>query len=322
MADFNNTQVAELADNNSASQAQKYIKHHLKFFQVDVTNGNVVGAIKAGSADNGGHGEPCHITDILTFNKCEASHTEQKQESLVNFKTVNVDSLLVSFILGALFILIFSKVARNFSKNTKPSKLQSFIEMIVLFIDDNVKSIFNTQSKLIGPLAITSFVWIVLMNLMDLVPVDYIPALTEFLGVPYFRVLPTADANITMSMALSVFILIFWFTFTRKGFMAFVKEMTLHPFNNPIFIPFNFLLESISLLSKPISLGLRLYGNMFAGEMIFIMIALFASPYTFYIQPLFSIPWAIFHILIILLQAFIFMMLTIAYLATASQEED
>ncbi len=319
MANLNNIQNApESSETTSANSSKDYIQHHLKFFQVDVTNGEIVGAVKAD-----GSGEKCHITDVLTLTKCKAAeHTVQTEQNIINFKHVNVDSLLVSFVLGALFILIFSKVARNFSKNTKPGKLQSFIEMVVLFIDDNVKSIFNTQSKLIGPLAITSFVWIVLMNTMDLLPVDYVPEIAKFLGIPYFRVLPTADANITMSMALSVFVLIFWFTFTKKGLVAFVKEMTLHPFNNPVFIPFNLVLESISLLSKPISLGLRLYGNMFAGEMIFIMIALFASPYTFYLQPFFSIPWAIFHILIVLLQAFIFMMLTVAYLATASQEED
>lgn len=320
MANLNDNQQVEQIGSVKENPSKEYIQHHLKFFQVDVTNGNVIGAVKAD-----GSNEPCNITDILTLQKCKASTSTQDESSsnsLVNFKTVNVDSLLVSFVLGALFILIFGKVARNFEKSKKPGKLQSFIEMVVLFVDSNVKSIFNTESKIVGPIAITSFVWIVLMNTMDLIPVDFIPTITSFLGVPYFRVLPTADANITMSMALSVFVLIFWFTFTRKGFVAFIKEMTLHPFNNPIFIPFNLVLESISLLSKPISLGLRLYGNMFAGEMIFIMIALFASPYTFYLQPFFSIPWAIFHILIVLLQAFIFMMLTVAYLATAAQEDE
>jgi F-type H+-transporting ATPase subunit a len=303
-------------NHSTEGSAQQYIGHHLNFFQVDVRDGSVVHAQKQ-------DGTKCYLTDILTFNKCEAVHTVKKEEShLVNPYTVNVDSLLVSFVLGMLFILIFSRVAKKFTTTGKPGKLQTFIEMVVLFVDGNVKSIYTRRSRLIAPVAITSFVWILLMNTMDLIPVDWVPMIAQMIGVPYFRVLPTADINITMSMALSVFVLIFWFTFTRKGLKGFIKEMTLHPFNHPVFIPFNFVLESISLLSKPLSLGLRLFGNMFAGEMIFIMIALFNTAYTFAFQPVLSVPWAIFHILIICLQAFIFMMLTVVYLAAASTDEE
>ena len=305
------------ADAAKSSPSQEYIQHHLKFLQVDVRDGSVVGAQTK-------DGTQCYISDILTFKGCVPSHTvagERKEAHLVNPYVVNVDSLLISFLLGALFIIIFSKVARTFTRTAKPGKLQTLVEMTVLFVDGSVKSLFTRRSRLIAPVAITSFIWVLLMNCMDLIPVDWIPDIAGLMGVPYFRVLPTADINITMSMALSVFVLIFWYTFTRKGFTGFVKELTLHPFNHPVFIPFNFVLESISLLSKPLSLGLRLFGNMFAGEMIFIMIALFSSAYTFYLQPLLSVPWALFHILIICLQAFIFMMLTVVYLAAAADEE-
>ncbi len=302
---------------NSEKDVHQYIEHHLHFLQVDLRDGTVVNAVTK-------DGQPCHVTDILTFNGCKAAHTSKDAgpAPLINPNTVNVDSLLVSFVLGALFIILFAAVARKFTTTGKPGKLQTMVEMAVLFIDGNVKSIFTRRSRLIAPVAITSFIWILLMNIMDLIPVDWVPDLAGLLGVPYFRVLPTADANITMSMAVSVFVLMFWYTFTRKGVMGFVKEMTLHPFNHPVMIPFNFMLESISLLSKPISLGLRLFGNMFAGEMIFIMIALLNTAGTFYTQPLLSVPWAIFHILIICLQAFIFMMLTVVYLASAADENE
>ncbi len=304
------------------NSSKNYIQHHLNFFQVDLRDGTVVNAQTK-------DGQPCKITDILTFNKCEAAHHSSSTQSdsssghsLINPYTVNVDSLLVSFVLGALFIVIFSSVARKFTTKDKPGRLQTFVEMIVLFIDSSVKSVFNRNSRLIAPIAITSFIWILLMNIMDLIPVDWVPSIASLIGVPYFRVLPTADVNITMSMALSVFALIIWYSITRKGFVGFIKELTMHPFNHPVFIPFNFLLETMSLLSKPLSLSLRLFGNMFAGEMIFIMIALLNGPISSIIQPVLSVPWALFHILVICIQAFIFMMLTVVYLASATDVED
>lgn len=308
-----------MSEHSNENQSQEYIKHHLNFFQVNVKDGSVVNA----ELKDGSHGQ-CYLTDILTFKGCQAKEIveePQGQKSFVNTETVNVDSLLISGILGIIFFLIFHKIAKNFNLKGKPTKLQSAIEMIVLFVQDSVNSIFNLRSRLIAPVALTSFVWILMMNTLDLIPVDWIPKLANLVGIPYFRILPTADVNITMSMALCVFILMFWFYFTRKGVLGFLKEITLHPFNHWAFIPFNFVLESISLLSKPISLGLRLFGNMFAGEMIFIMVALLASPWTMWTQSFLSVPWALFHILIIVLQAFIFMMLTIVYLASAAQEE-
>jgi len=153
---------------------------------------------------------------------------------------------------------------------------------------------------------------------MDLIPVDFLPYLgTEVFGLPALRVVPTADVNITLSMALAVFVLILFYSIKMKGVGGFVKELTMQPFNHPVFIPINLILEGVSLLSKPVSLGLRLFGNMYAGELIFILIA---GLLPWWSQWMLSLPWAIFHILIITLQAFIFMVLTIVYLSMASEE--
>jgi F-type H+-transporting ATPase subunit a len=168
---------------------------------------------------------------------------------------------------------------------------------------------------LVAPLALTIFVWIFLMNLMDLVPIDYIPFATQLLGLSHFKLVPTTDPNATIGMALGVFILILFYSIKIKGVGGFVGELTLQPFGK-FGLPANLFLEGVNLVAKPVSLSLRLFGNMYAGEMIFILIALLP----FYLQWTLSLPWAIFHILIITLQAFIFMTLTIVYLDMAHQE--
>lgn len=232
------------------------------------------------------------------------------------FWTVNIDSMIFSVILGALFIWIFRKVAVTATSGV-PDKLQCFVEMVVEFVDDTVKGIFHGKSKLIAPLALTVFIWVFLMNLMDLIPVDYLPYTAQLLGVPNLRVVPSADVNITMSMALGVFALIIIYSIKMKGVSGFVKELTLNPFNHWALIPVNLALELVTLLSKPISLGLRLFGNMYAGELVFILIA---GLLPWWSQWLLSVPWALFHILVITLQAFIFMVLTIVYLSMASED--
>jgi F-type H+-transporting ATPase subunit a len=176
---------------------------------------------------------------------------------------------------------------------------------------------YQGQNPLIAPLSLTVFVWVFLMNLMDLIPIDFLPFISEkFFRFPAMRVVPSADINITLSMSLGVFVLILFYSIKVKGLIGFCKELTLQPFNHPVFFIFNFLLELVSLLSKPISLGLRLFGNMYSGEMIFILIA---GLLPWWSQFSLNVPWAIFHILIISLQAFIFMVLTIVYLSMASQ---
>lgn len=235
------------------------------------------------------------------------------------FWAINIDSIVISFVVGVLFLFLFYKVASKATSGV-PGKLQCFIEMIVEFVDKTVKEIFEGKDKLIAPLALTVFVWVFLMNAIDLIPVDFPPEFAKLFGIDYLRAVPTADVSITLSMSFGVFLLIIFYGIKFKGFGGFVKDYTLHPFNHWACIPINLVLELVTLLAKPVSLGLRLFGNMYAGELIFILIA---GLLPWWSQWMLSLPWAIFHILIITLQAFIFMVLTIVYLsmASATQEE-
>jgi len=212
-------------------------------------------------------------------------------------------------------------VARRASVGT-PGKLQAAIELVVEFVDTAVRDAFHGKSALIAPLSLTIFTWVFLMNLMDLLPVDWLPLAAAAVGVPYLKVVPTTDVNVTFAMSLSVFLLTLFYSVKIKGAGGFLKELTLHPIAPPtrgvgllaapLIIAFNFLLETVSMLAKPISLSLRLFGNMYAGELIFVLIALLGL-----YQIPFHFGWAVFHILVITLQAFIFMMLTIVYLSQA-----
>ena len=189
-----------------------------------------------------------------------------------NFFAINVDSMFWAIVLGLLFIFLFRKVAKK-AETGVPSRFQAAIEMIVEFVDTSVKETFHGKSDLIAPLALTIFVWVFFMNLMDLIPVDWIPFTAHAIGIPYMKVVPTTDVNITFAMALTVFALIIFYTIKYKGVGGFVKELTLQPFNHPAAIPVNLILEGVALLAKPLSLSLRLFGNLFAGELIFILIA-------------------------------------------------
>ncbi|UDG80551.1 ATP synthase subunit a [Candidatus Hartigia pinicola] len=247
--------------------------------------------------------------DLRTF-KLIQSHASP------TFWTLNIDSLFFSVVVGCLFLWLFRIIAVNVSSGI-PGKLQTAIELIVSFVDNKVRDMYHGKNKIIAPLALTVFVWIFLMNILDLFPIDFIPYISEYyLGLPALRIVPTADLNITMSMALGVFVLILFYSIKIKGMSKFMKELTLQPFNHPIFIPINLIIEGVTFISKPISLGLRLFGNMYAGELIFILIA---ALFPCWSQWLLSLPWAIFHILIITLQSFIFMVLTIIYLSMASE---
>ena len=233
-----------------------------------------------------------------------------------SFWTLNIDSLFFSVVLGIFFLWLFRRVAKKATSGV-PGKFQTAVEMLIGFVDSNVRDMYHGKSKVIAPLALTVFVWVLLMNALDLLPIDFIPYIGEhILGLPALRIVPTADVSITLSMAIGVFVLILFYSFKMKGVKGFAKELTLQPFNHPLFIPVNLILEGVSLLSKPVSLGLRLFGNMYAGELIFILIA---GLLPWWSQWLLSLPWAIFHILIITLQAFIFMVLTIVYLSMASE---
>lgn len=259
----------------------------------------------------------------------KVAHTAQEASDM-GFMAIHLDSMLWSIGLGILFCALFWLVAKKATSGV-PGKLQSALEMIVEFVDTNVRDSYTGTSKLIAPLALTIFVWVFLMNLMDLIPIDYIPHLAQTIGGAmghdphhvYMKIVPSTDPNVTLGMSFSVFALIIYYSIKEKGLGGFVGELTLHPFSakNPIvkiiLIPINFILEFVTLIAKPISLGLRLFGNMYAGELIFVLIALMP----FWIQWALSVPWAIFHILVITLQAFVFMMLTIVYLSLASQTE-
>jgi len=268
----------------------EYIKHHL-------TNATMC------STENG-----------IAFNKACSD---------AGFWAWHVDSLAWSVALGLLFILGFRAVAKKATSGV-PGKLQAFIELIVEFVDDNVKSTYHGKSDLIAPLALTIFVWVLLMNLMDLVPVDWLPSIAGLIGQygfgmdphdVYMKAVPTTDLNVTFALALGVFVLILYYSIKMKGFGGFTKELTMQPFNHWAFIPLNFILETVTLLARPLSLALRLFGNLYASELIFILIATIG-----YMQLPLHFAWAVFHILVLPLQAFIFMMLTIVYLSLASED--
>ena len=248
----------------------------------------------------------------------------------MGFTAIHLDSMGWSIGLGLIFCLLFWTVAKAANAGI-PGKFQAAIEMIIEFVDSSVRDTFHGKSRLIAPLALTIFVWIFLMNLMDLVPVDFIPYTAQLIGAHvfgmdphhvYFKIVPTTDPNVTLGMALSVFALTIFYSIREKGLVGFGAEFALNPFNpsNPLLkallIPVNILLELVTFIARPISLALRLFGNMYAGELIFILIALLP----FWVQWALSVPWAIFHILIITLQAFIFMMLTIVYMSMATEK--
>ena len=258
-----------------------------------------------------------HHLQNLTFGKFPDghwgfAHTSQEAADM-GFMAVHVDTLGFSFVLGALFLFFFARAAKKASIEA-PSGFQNFVESIVDFIDENVRGSFNGKNPLVAPLALTTFIWIVLMNTMDLVPVDWLPTLFAAMGVEYLKVVPTTDPNATFGMSIGIFILILYYSIKEKGLGGFAGELTLHPFGKWM-LPANLFLEGVNLLAKPVSLALRLFGNMYAGEMIFILIALLP----FWIQWSLSLPWAIFHILIVLLQEFIFMTLVIVYMDMGQQ---
>lgn len=282
----------------------EYIQHHL-------TN-LTYGQLPAGYERYDG--------SVLTESTWTMAHGSAEAAAM-GFTAFHVDSLAWSFGLGVIFCWLFARVAKNATTGV-PGRMQNFIEMIVEFIDSNVKDMFHGRNPLVAPLALTIFVWVFLMNLMDLIPVDVVPELMMAMGVEYQKIVPSTDPNITLGMALGVFILMLYYSIKIKGVGGFVKELTMHPFNHPIFIPVNLFMELVGLLAKPFSLGLRLFGNMYAGEMIFILIAVMYSAGLFFglFGGLLQIGWAIFHILVITLQAFIFMVLTVVYLSMAHED--
>ncbi len=245
----------------------------------------------------------------------------------LGFWAVNVDTLGISFALGLIFLLLFRSVARKAAAGV-PTGAQNFVEWVVEFIDSSVRGSFTAKNNMVAPLALTVFTWIFMMNFMDLIPIDFGPKVAEALGIGHFKFVPTTDPNATFGMAIGVFMLVVFYSFKMKGAGGFFAELAFQPFPK-FLLPFNLVLEGVNLIAKPISLALRLFGNMYAGEMIFILIALMGGAWAgvsaggvtlFGSQVLLSLGWGIFHILIVTLQAFIFMTLTIVYLDMAHQE--
>ncbi|OUV63056.1 MAG: F0F1 ATP synthase subunit A [Gammaproteobacteria bacterium TMED119] len=272
-----------------------------------------------------------HLTN-LTYGKHPDGHwgfAHSSQEATdMGFWAIHVDTMMWSFIIGFLFLFFFSKAGKSATQGV-PGGLQNFVEMVVEFIDDNVKGTFNGKNPLVAPLALTVFVWVLGMNLMDLVPVDWLPVLAQVVtGDPhvYMKVVPTTDPNATMGMSLTIFLMTIYYSLKVKGPGGFAAELTMQPFSakfpmNILLMPINLFLEGVALFAKPVSLGLRLFGNLYAGEMIFILIALMYGGGLAIgaLGGVLQLAWAIFHILVVVLQAFIFMVLSVVYLNMAHE---
>jgi len=305
-----------------ASEGQtstEYIQHHLQNL--------AYGKLEAGYTRADG--------SVVTQDTWTIAHSAQEAADM-GFWAIHLDTLGWSIALALILGFVFRKAIAGANTGT-PKGVQSFVELIVDFVNNTVTDIFHHKNRVIAPMALTIFTWVFMMNLMDLIPVDWLPQVAAAAaGDPhfYFKVVPTTDPNATMGMALTVFALMVFYSITQKGFIGFIKELTMHPFAPPtkgaaivlapLMIAINFILETVSLIAKPISLGLRLFGNMYAGEMIFILIALMfgagalMAGMGFFLQ----MGWAIFHILVITLQAFVFMVLTIVYMAMAHDVEE
>ncbi len=258
-----------------------------------------------------------HHLGFLTYGKTEDGHLgfahTAEEATEMGFWSIHVDTMLMSVVLGLIFLGLFYSVSRKATSGV-PGGLQNAVEFVVEMVQTSIKNSFHGKCAYLGPLALTIFCWIFLMNVMDLVPVDIFPLGAQAIANDehvFFKSVPTTDINITLGFALSVFFLVIYYSIKTKGIGGFLGEFALHPFGKWA-LPLNLLLELPGFLAKPVSLALRLYGNLFAGEVIFLVIGLLG----WYQLPL-HLPWAIFHILVIVLQSYLFMMLTIVYINQA-----
>jgi F-type H+-transporting ATPase subunit a len=300
---------------SEALSSSDYIKHHLQ----NLTYGKLPAGFEREE-----HGEKVVLqqsTWTMAQNSVEAK--------AMGFQAFHVDSLGVGIFLGALFLLVFGMAAKRATAGV-PGGLQNFVEWVVEFIDNSVRGSFSGKSNMVAPLAMTVFLWIFLMNLMDLLAVDHGPKLATWVGVNFFhmdphhvffKVVPTTDPNMTFGMSIAIFAMIIFYSIKFKGIGGFFAELAFQPFGK-WGLPANLLLEGVNLIAKPVSLALRLFGNMYAGEMIFILIAIMfgAGIGMGIFAGVLQWAWAVFHILIITLQAFIFMTLTIVYMDMAQAQ--
>ncbi len=262
-----------------------------------------------------------HLTNLCVGDCDPVTH------KAAGFWAWHLDTLFFSIALGALLVAVSWRLGKNLSAET-PGGFQNFAESIIEFVSTQVKDTFPGHNPLIAPLALTIFVWVWLMNFMDLIPVDLLPLIAGMFGIHYLKVVPTTDLSTTFAMSLTVFILIVYYNVKVKGVGGYLKMFLFHPFGK-FLIPVNIVMTLIEELAKPLSLGLRLFGNLFAGELVFLLIALIGGTLATGLAALFWLPlqvvldlgWLIFHLLIITLQAFIFMVLTIVYLGMAHVED-
>ncbi len=259
-----------------------------------------------------------HLTNLCVGEDCATN----------GFWAWHIDTLAFSVLLGALIVFVAWRLGRKLTPGA-PSGFQNFVEMILDFVAQQVKDTFPGHNPLIAPLALTIFLWVFLMNTMDLIPVDLLPVIGSMVGIHYLKVVPTTDLSTTMAMSLTVFMLIVYYNLKIKGPVGYLKQFLFHPFGK-FLVPVNVAMTLIEELAKPLSLGLRLFGNMFAGELVFLLIALIGGTMAVGAAALFWLPlqiildlgWLIFHLLVITLQAFIFMVLTIVYLGMAHTSAD
>ena len=272
-------------------------------------------------------------TDYILHHQVNLSN--KGAHGIIDFSVVNYDTIFFSVLLAVVFLALFGLVARNATAGV-PGPVQNFIETIVEFVDTQVRDTFHGVSRLVAPLALTIFCWIFLFNFMDLIPVDLLPLVARGVGFEHLKVVPSTDLNATFAMSLTVFLLIIFYSVKMKGVLGFIGELTLNPFRaknvlvQALLVPVNLVLESVTFLARPLSLSLRLYGNLYAGEMVFLLLAVltlqgiaalahFSGWFFLVLQFLLALVWAGFHLIIITLQAFIFMVLTIVYLSMASE---
>jgi len=262
-----------------------------------------------------------HLTNLC------AGACDPETHQATGFWAWNLDTLFFSYALAALIIFVSWRLGKSLTSDA-PSGFQNFVETIIDFVAGQVKDTFPGHNPLIAPLALTIFVWVWLMNFMDLIPVDLLPALGSLVGIHYMKVVQTTDLSTTMAMSLTVFALIIFYSIKVKGPVGYLKMFLFHPFGK-FLVPVNIIMTLIEELAKPLSLGLRLFGNLFAGELVFLLIALIggmmavgaAALLWMPLQVVLDLGWLIFHLLVITLQAFIFMVLTIVYLGMAHTED-
>ena len=264
-----------------------------------------------------------YIVHHLTF------LTNKKQVGLVDWSVLHLDSLFFSIGLGLLGVFLMARLAARATSGV-PGRFQAAVEIIVEMVADQAKGIVHSPKsrEFVAPLALTVFVWIFLMNAMDLLPVDLLPMIGGAIGIHYMRVVPPADLNATLGMSSAVLLLCLYYSVKIKGLGHWIHELFTAPFGaHPLLWPVNFAMQLIEFLAKTVSHGMRLFGNMYAGELIFMLIALMGAAWAGTLGTgllwiggvIAGTLWAIFHILIITLQAFIFMMLTLVYVGQAHE---